>query len=235
MAKCLKCGFDEYGNFCRQCGTPIPGKCAQDALVKAPTTGVLQVGPVLVCPNCEHQEDIDYLQETLRIGKSIEDLHEVFDDSYVEAYHGVGFWGLVDQMCEDDEEDYRQLEGELRENTEGDLCVRLFDKLAGGRSHGKVDCPGCNARFRYTTARIRAKRSRGSKRENTRHFSIRVVRTGVGRPDFREFDDIVEFTNASYEDFELRARDKVTLSYLGSELRAIQNNTIHMYMTVVTP
>jgi len=52
---------------------------------------------------------------------------------------------------------------------------------------------------------------------------------------WEEYDELVEFTNASYEDFELRARDEVTLSYLGSELRVIQNHTIHKYMTVVTP
>jgi len=66
------------------------------------------------------------------MGKSLEELHEVFDDSYVEAYHGVGFWRLVDQMCEDDDRDYRKFEGELRELYEGELCAYLFDKLRGG-------------------------------------------------------------------------------------------------------
>jgi len=85
-------------------------------------------------------------------------------------------------------------------------------------SHHLV-CKKCDHGFKTRLVQIRAKRSRGSKKDNKRHFSIRVVEAS-GR------EDLIEFTNRSYEDFELRSDDLAAFSYLGNDLKLVQNITI---------
>jgi hypothetical protein len=91
-----------------------------------------------------------------------------------------------------------------------------------------IRCPGCRRGFLSRVVQVRAKRSRGSKKENKRHFSIRVI-------DFSGGEDLIEFVNASYADFELRAKDMAVFSYLENKLRIVQNLTIGQYMTVSAP
>jgi hypothetical protein len=91
-----------------------------------------------------------------------------------------------------------------------------------------IRCPGCHRGFLSRVVQVRAKRSRGSKKENKRNFSIRVI-------DFSGGEDLIEFVNASYADFELRAKDMAVFSYLENKLRIVQNLTIGQYMTVSAP
>lgn len=91
-----------------------------------------------------------------------------------------------------------------------------------------LNCPQCGTTFMHHAVRIRAKRSRGDRSANQRHFSIRVI-----YPSGQE--SLVEFTNANYGDFELRSGDMVSLCYLGGELRLVQNHTINYYYLVSRP
>jgi hypothetical protein len=96
------------------------------------------------------------------------------------------------------------------------------------RSVYSIRCPGCHREFLSRVVHVRAKRSRGSKKENRRRFSIRVI-------DFSGGEDLIEFVNAGYADFELRAKDIAVFSYLENKLRIVQNLTIGQYMTVSAP
>lgn len=90
------------------------------------------------------------------------------------------------------------------------------------------DCPRCGTRFATALVKIRAKRARGNKRENSRVFSVRVIQaSGMER--------LIEFARAGYEDFELRARDLAVFSFLDGKVRVVQNLTTGQYMTVKDP
>jgi len=91
-----------------------------------------------------------------------------------------------------------------------------------------ITCPSCHTEFTSRVVQIRAKRSHGSKRENKRHFSIRVT-------DSSGSEDLIEFVNAGYDDFELRARDIAVFSYRENKLRIVQNLTVGRYMKVSEP
>lgn len=86
-------------------------------------------------------------------------------------------------------------------------------------------CPNCKTQFISRIVRIRSKKSRASKREGRRSFSIRVT-------NFGGTEDLIEFDNASYNDFELRAKDVAAFSYLNKHLRIVQNMTINQYMKI---
>jgi len=118
----------------------------------------------------------------------------------------------------------------------GDSCKATYGylgELAIRESRGvhKLKCPECQTTFTVNIARVRAKRSRGAKKQNMRSFSLRVREVTFGNQRER----FVEFVNASYEDFELRSGDAVAFSYLEDELKVIQNHTIQQYMTIVRP
>lgn len=89
-------------------------------------------------------------------------------------------------------------------------------------------CPNCHSDFKSRIVTVRSKRSQGSKRKHRRNFSIRVL-------DFSGDEDLIEFINAGYEDFELRAKDKAIFSYLINDLKIVQNYTIGRYMIVSAP
>jgi hypothetical protein len=91
-----------------------------------------------------------------------------------------------------------------------------------------ISCPGCHEGFTSRVVQVRAKRSRGSRRENRRHFSVRVI-------DFSGGEDMIEFVNAGYADFELRAKDMAVFSYRRNKLGIVQNLTIGQYMKVSAP
>lgn len=86
-------------------------------------------------------------------------------------------------------------------------------------------CPNCRMQFISRIVKIRSKKSRGSKRENKRNFSIRVK-------DFSGTEDFIEFDNASYDDFEFKANDIAAFSYLNNKLRIVQNLTLNRYMKI---
>lgn len=89
-------------------------------------------------------------------------------------------------------------------------------------------CPNCKTQFISRIVRIRSKKSRGLKKEGKRSFSIRVT-------NFVGTEDLIEFENASYDDFEFKAKDVAAFSYLNKKLRVIQNMTINRYMKISRP
>lgn len=91
-----------------------------------------------------------------------------------------------------------------------------------------ISCPSCKSTFESQIAQIRAKKSRGSKKDGTRSFSIRVQMTS-GR------EELIEFDNASYDDFELRSKDLAAFSFFRGHLKVVQNLNVGRYMTVSKP
>ncbi|MCI0694074.1 hypothetical protein L0337_18960 [candidate division KSB1 bacterium] len=89
-------------------------------------------------------------------------------------------------------------------------------------------CPMCNKNFESRIVKIRAKRSQGSKKDNTRHFRVRVR-------EFSGEEAFIEFDNGNYEDFELRQSDDVAFSYFKGKLRLVQNFTINRFWIVSSP
>lgn len=67
--------------------------------------------------------------------------------------------------------------------------------------------------------KIRAKRARGNRKSGTRRFSVRVI-------DISGAEDLIEFNNDRYEDFELRSKDEAAFSCVGKRLTLIENLTI---------
>jgi hypothetical protein len=97
-----------------------------------------------------------------------------------------------------------------------------------GRSSQLIECPNCHQSFFSRIVKIKSKRSRGSKQNNSREFSVRII-------EFSGAEDLIEFMNKGYDDFELRARDLAVFSFINNELRIVQNLTIHQYMKVSKP
>ena len=50
--------------------------------------------------------------------------------------------------------------------------------------------------------------------------------------NFGGTEDLIEFENPGYDDFELRARDIAAFSYLNKHLRIVQNMTVNRYMKI---
>jgi hypothetical protein len=80
-------------------------------------------------------------------------------------------------------------------------------------------CRECQKEFDVLIAKIRAKRSRGNRKDNNREFDVRVTRLS-GQEEF------IRFNNAAYEDFELRQGDEAAFYYIGTALRSVHNLTI---------
>lgn len=106
--------------------------------------------------------------------------------------------------------------------------VQSLYEVTPFKSVYNLQCPNCHSDFKSRIVTVRSKRSRGYKRKHRRNFSIRVL-------DFSGGEDLIEFVNAGYEDFELRARDKAIFSYLINNLKIVQNYTIGRYMKVSAP
>jgi len=100
--------------------------------------------------------------------------------------------------------------------------------IVASKSVYNLKCPKCHTGFTSRIVKIRAKRSRGAKKENKRRFSIRVI-------DLSGTESLIEFVNAGYGDFELRAKDIAAFSYRDNKVRMVQNLTIGQYMTVSEP
>ncbi|MBU7009892.1 MAG: hypothetical protein HXS46_04330 [Theionarchaea archaeon] len=103
-----------------------------------------------------------------------------------------------------------------------------YEITSSSESFHKFRCSDCHQIFVSRIVRVRAKRSRGSKKENKRHFSVRFY-------DFSGNEGLIEFDNASSEDFELRARDIAVFTYVKEKLRIVQNCTINYYLKVSSP
>jgi hypothetical protein len=105
----------------------------------------------------------------------------------------------------------------------------------------RIQCPHCNARFIFTAtpptsnyrlvcqscqeefdvlfARIRTSRSRGSRRDNTREFDVRITTLSNNQ-------QLIRFENSDYDNFVLLSRDEVGFYYVNGRLCAVHNFTI---------
>ena len=89
-----------------------------------------------------------------------------------------------------------------------------------------ITCLGCQKQFDTRLVKIRAKNSRGNKRNGgTRDFTVRVHRTNGG-------EELIEFHNDAYGDFELRSGDAAVFSYLGPLVAVVQNLTVNKYLKI---
>lgn len=89
-------------------------------------------------------------------------------------------------------------------------------------------CEGCSTKFSYIFAKIRAKKSRGSRKDNSREFDIRVY-LNDGSEKF------IQLEKSGWDDIELRSKDLVVFSFLGEDIRIIQNITIDKYTVISKP
>ena len=92
----------------------------------------------------------------------------------------------------------------------------------------RLTCTRCKRSFTTTLARVRGKRSRGSKKHNKREFSIRIIHGDGG-------EDLIEFVTSGHDDFELRSKDWAAFSYVKGKLRVVQNLTVGRYMEISNP
>lgn len=96
-----------------------------------------------------------------------------------------------------------------------------------GRDY-RFTCPKCGKDFASRVMTVRAKRSRSNKKDNKRTFSIRVS-------DASGQEEMIEFVNAGTQDFELRSRDVAVFTYIGNELKIVQNANVGQFMKVSKP
>lgn len=94
--------------------------------------------------------------------------------------------------------------------------------------HDNIKCLYCRSIFASRIVQIRAKTSRGSKKDNTRSFSIRVHLLTGG-------EDLIEFVNLGYDDFELRSKDRAAFNYFKGNLTIVQNLNVNREMIVSKP
>ena len=71
---------------------------------------------------------------------------------------------------------------------------------------------------------MRAKRSRGSKKEYSRDFDLRIKHSGR--------EELINFSHNSFSDIELRQNDAVALTYDRGRLVVVQNLTINQHRVV---
>lgn len=104
-------------------------------------------------------------------------------------------------------------------------CKHQRNYLVTNARGTRLVCGRCKKPFTTAIVQIRAKRARGSKKDDRREFSIR----------FRHLDgaeDMIDFVNASYADFELRSKDLAAFTFYKGKLRIVQNLNVARYMTV---
>ena len=102
----------------------------------------------------------------------------------------------------------------------------LHDLPAHGRA--RVQCPACAAEFDTRVVSIKAKRSAGNKKHDTRRFTVRVE-------DLNGREDLIEFDRSGNQDFELRSRDLAAFSSQAGALQVVQNLTLGRYMRLRPP
>jgi hypothetical protein len=100
--------------------------------------------------------------------------------------------------------------------------------VARAQPEHDVTCPKCGLSYQIRVLRVRAKTSRGSRAENRRSFSIRVVAHGGG-------EELIELENAGYHDFELRSRDTLIVSYRKGRIVQLYNVTVARFMAIANP
>jgi hypothetical protein len=89
-------------------------------------------------------------------------------------------------------------------------------------------CSSCNSEFDFILANTRAKKSRGNKKEGSREFDIRIILDDKS-------EEFYQFTNSSYDDIELRSKDRVVLVFVDGNIRVVQNIEIGSYAIISDP
>ena len=89
-------------------------------------------------------------------------------------------------------------------------------------------CEECSTKFSYVFAKTRAKKSRGSRKDDSREFDIRVY-LNDGSEKF------IQFKKSGWDDIELRSKDLVVFSFLGDDVRIVQNVGINSYTVISKP
>jgi hypothetical protein len=105
-------------------------------------------------------------------------------------------------------------------------CCENYDyPVSNGLGAGiyEFTCPLCSTRFVSRIVTIRSKNSRGSKKENLRRFSVRVYDYATSVPP----ENLIEFVNHDYIDFEMKSGDIVVFSYHEKCLKIVQNATVN--------
>ncbi|AFL76114.1 DNA segregation ATPase, FtsK/SpoIIIE family [Thiocystis violascens DSM 198] len=116
-------------------------------------------------------------------------------------------------------------------NASGDyiglICPKCFKESKYYIENFKEEemCRHCKTVFKYWLVKVRAKRSQFNRSRNTRSYFLRVI-------DFIDLEHLIEFENPGHGDFELRAKDLISLNYLNGNLRLIHNYTINQYVLI---
>jgi len=97
-----------------------------------------------------------------------------------------------------------------------------------GPNKQKTTCKKCSTDFHFLYATTRAKKSRGDRKSNTRELDIRVYLTDGS-------EDYIQFSKSGWDDIELRAKDDVVFSFLGDNVRVVQNIKIGSYTSISVP
>ena len=99
--------------------------------------------------------------------------------------------------------------------------------LAGARLIYDFACQFCRVPFRSALAKVRGKHSR-SQNGGGRTFSVRVYNAAGG-------EELIEFTNSTTQDLELRSGDMAVFTYYEGQLSVVQNLTISNYLILSSP
>lgn len=126
-----------------------------------------------------------------------------------------------------DEDEAKNKEGHISTQLICPKCIKESSYYIEGNSK-EVKCPYCKTYFKFWIVRVRAKRSQGNRSKNKRFYFLRVI-------DFSNLEHLIEFESLGYEDFELRARDLISLNYLNGNLCLVQNFTINQFMVIKKP
>lgn len=97
--------------------------------------------------------------------------------------------------------------------------AKIFYNFNTSNSNYDINCSYCKNSFLTRIVKIRAKRSRGDRESGSRNFTIRII-------EFSGKEDLIEFRNPRYKDFELRQGDLAVFSFEENYLRIVQNLTI---------
>jgi hypothetical protein len=103
-------------------------------------------------------------------------------------------------------------------------CEKQFPS-AVGQGWNDCACEFCKRQFRALIAQVRAKRSKGDKKNDSRLVSVRLLYDGQ--------EDFIEYDCGYANDFEMRAGDLVQFCYdREGMLCIVQNATLGRYTTI---
>jgi hypothetical protein len=98
-------------------------------------------------------------------------------------------------------------------------CRTANLQTVGADGAALLKCGHCGGDFATRVIQVRAKSSRGSRKTDTRDFTVRAL-------DLAGRDQLFEFTARDNADFELRSRDLAAFTYQNGRLALVQNLTL---------